>query len=527
MGRDVTLVAILPNHPYPDGLIEKIKAQTHLLAGLNQLSIAPLLDCDVYEDLLCLVFDIIPKSIFRKPLQQTYDWVQAARLLVPVTQALTYAHQNNLLHLGLSLSSILVSREGSLYLYDFGIDWIIQQQLAESSPGLWNGGAGVLYMAPEQVLQKAVDFRSDIYAFGMIYYELIFGKPRFSKNDLLENMLVQAQPPKLAHLERVEKPLPEPAQLLLQRMLSPDWNKRFHSMLEVSVLFTRIALGHKLTLRMIRKPLKTVRPPMKPATRRAIAAGGLVFLLAVVTFIYRDVLATFVRASLPAPTVEIAQALPTTTPTPPQQTLSPKAIPALNQPAEPTSVPTLQIQGLQSLPVLLGTPLPAKDVPITPSNAGKSMVIARWGLGKVSDMKVSPDNQSIALATTLGIYLFDRQGFQMQRYIDTVTEVVCIAISPDGKQLVSGEKDGLIRIWDIATGKELFALGGHTAAVNSVAFSPDGSYLASASDDFSVRVWGTNDGALLQTLNQHVQPVRAVAFSPMGRSYFPVARITP
>ena len=516
LGREVVLVAVLPNHPYPDGLADKIKAHARTLASLKQLSIAPLLDCDVYEDLLCLVFDLIPKSVFRKPLQQTYDWVQAARLLVPVAQALTYAHQNNVLHLALSLPSILISREGSLYLYDFGMDWIIQQQLAQASPGVWNGGAGVRYMAPEQVLQKGIDFRTDIYAFGMLYYELIFGQPRFSQSNLLENLVEQAQPPKLERFERVEKPLPKPVRLLIQRTLSPDREKRFHSMLEVSVLFTRIALGHKLTQGMVRKPLKTVRQPMKSATKRAIAAGCLIIVLAVAGFIFRNPLAAFARAHLPTPAVEVAQTIPTTTPTATFQAVEPANTPRPKQPPRPTSLPTPIVQGVQSLPVLLDTPLPGMDVSLEPKNAVKSMVIARWGFGKVSDMEISPDGRSTALATTLGIYLLDSQGYQMQGYIDAAAEVVCVAYSPDGARLASGDTDGLIRIWNVETGLEVLSLGGHTAAVNDVSFSPDGAFLASASNDDTVRVWGTSDGDLLHTFTDHVQPVRAVAFSPDG-----------
>jgi eukaryotic-like serine/threonine-protein kinase len=70
-----------------------------------------------------------------------------------------------------------------------------------------------------------------------------------------------------------------------------------------------------------------------------------------------------------------------------------------------------------------------------------------------------------------------------------VNRVYGLAFSPDGSRLATGCSDNTIRIWDIATGKDVCELRGHQAYVHAVTFSPDGTRLASASGDLTVRIW--------------------------------------
>lgn len=68
-------------------------------------------------------------------------------------------------------------------------------------------------------------------------------------------------------------------------------------------------------------------------------------------------------------------------------------------------------------------------------------------------------------------------------------EATGAAIAPDGRTVVSGDEDKVVRLWHAATGHELAALPGHAATVVALAFSPDGTVLASSADDGSVRLW--------------------------------------
>ena len=94
--------------------------------------------------------------------------------------------------------------------------------------------------------------------------------------------------------------------------------------------------------------------------------------------------------------------------------------------------------------------------------------------------------------------------------------VAAVAFSPDGKWALSGGADSGVKLWDITTGEFIRHFYGHTKAVTAVAFAPDGKRIASASYDNTVVVWDALAGNRLFTFRGHVGSVTAVAFSPDG-----------
>jgi RNA polymerase sigma factor (sigma-70 family) len=93
-----------------------------------------------------------------------------------------------------------------------------------------------------------------------------------------------------------------------------------------------------------------------------------------------------------------------------------------------------------------------------------------------------------------------------------------LAFSPDGKLLATGSADKTVKLWDAATGKCKQTLEGHEAGVFSLAFSPDGKLLASGGLDGTVRVWDPDSGEFRYTKSGYVRGLKVmVAFSPDGR----------
>jgi WD40 repeat protein len=79
--------------------------------------------------------------------------------------------------------------------------------------------------------------------------------------------------------------------------------------------------------------------------------------------------------------------------------------------------------------------------------------------------------------------------------------VRAVAVSPDGRLVASGSRDGTVKLWRLATGRELRTLAGHASEVSSVAFTADGHWLASGSFDNTIKLWDIATGQELRTFS--------------------------
>jgi len=217
--RDVAIKVLDPSLAFDAALEEQFLHEARTIAAAEHPHIVPLYSAESTGGLLYLVMRLLPgQSLEKRIAEGKLPVAEAARIALECAQALAAAHAVGVVHRDVKPANILLDANGNATVTDFGIA-LVTSRPARELPGATTGTPH--YMSPEQSLGEPVDGRSDVYALGVVLYEMITGTCPFSGRNATEVIAKHISAPVPRVSER-EPATPVALARLVERMLAKD-----------------------------------------------------------------------------------------------------------------------------------------------------------------------------------------------------------------------------------------------------------------------------------------------------------------
>jgi len=236
LGRDVAIKVLPEAFAHDAERLSRFQREAKMLASLNHPNIATIHGLEQSGDTSYLVMELVSGETLSERVKAGPLGVEEAlKIAVQIAEALEAAHEKSIIHRDLKPANVKVTPEGKVKVLDFGLAKAFAGDAASDDPsnsptlsaaatmrGTILGTAA--YMSPEQARAKAVDKRTDIWAFGCVLYELLTGKQTFHGEDVTDILaaVVRAEP----DWQALPEATPLQVRSLLRRCLQKDRSVR-------------------------------------------------------------------------------------------------------------------------------------------------------------------------------------------------------------------------------------------------------------------------------------------------------------
>jgi serine/threonine-protein kinase len=179
LNRPVALKALFPEYAREPSFVERFRREAQAAANLNHPNIVAIYDWGQEDGTYFIVMEYVEGRSLRDLIRSEapLDPNQAAEITAEIASALGFAHRNGVVHRDVKPGNVLLTRTGTVKVTDFGI------ARAGASDGLTQTGSVMgtaTYFSPEQAQGLPVDGRSDVYALGVVLYEMVTGVAPFT-----------------------------------------------------------------------------------------------------------------------------------------------------------------------------------------------------------------------------------------------------------------------------------------------------------------------------------------------------------
>jgi Tol biopolymer transport system component len=238
LGREVAVKVLPENLAGDSGRLARFEQEARAASALNHPNVVTLHDIGAEGEIHYLAMELVDGPTLRELLDE--GPMPIRRLLeiaAPVAEALAKAHAAGIVHRDLKPENVMVSRDGYAKVLDFGLAKLVELPSEEVSndptmagattPGAVIGTVG--YMSPEQASGKKVDFRTDLFSFGTILYEMATGRRAFRRPTSAETLVavLRDEPEPITVPGSV--PFPAPLRWAIERCLAKDPEDRYAS----------------------------------------------------------------------------------------------------------------------------------------------------------------------------------------------------------------------------------------------------------------------------------------------------------
>jgi WD40 repeat protein/tRNA A-37 threonylcarbamoyl transferase component Bud32 len=482
LNRVVALKMILAEHLASADAVRRFHLEAEAAAQLEHPGIVPIFEVGENAGQHFFSMSFVEGGSLAQRVQQEGPLPprEAAGLVERIAGAVAYAHGHGIIHRDLKPGNILLDKDGNPKVADFGL---AKQAAGDSHLTLAGQILGTpSYMAPEQAAGKTEEVgpAADVYALGAILYCLLTGRPPFMSVDMVETLRqVKEQEP--VPPRRLNPRVRGDLETICLKCLQKDPWKRYAGASALAEDLRHFLDGKPILARPVGRAERAWRWCRRnPGVALLVGAVAASLLLGMAGTSYYAIQAG---------------------------NREQEALAHARKAQEEKARSDLRWYAAEST-------LAQKD----------------WQEGEFASLQrrldvLEPHEPDAPDLRGFEWYHLRRLGrLDMRTLPGHAVPVRCVAFSPDGKRLASAGGNfgqaGEVKVWDVATGRELFCLRGHKDLVSCVVFSPNGRRLASANGGvFSrgeIKIWDTTDGRELDCLPAHATPVWGLAFSPDG-----------
>lgn len=198
------------------------------IAKLSHNNIVGIYDIITEGDSMCLVMEYIEGETLKDKINRdgAIPWQEAVKYSIQIANALSYAHSNQIIHKDVKSQNIIIDKNDTIKITDFGISQMMNNTTITHNKGVLGSAH---YFSPEQARGEKLSYQTDIYSLGVVMYEMLVGEPPFTADNPVSVALKHIQETaKPVHL--VVSEVPESLSFIVAKCLEKKPEDRFASM---------------------------------------------------------------------------------------------------------------------------------------------------------------------------------------------------------------------------------------------------------------------------------------------------------